>query len=95
MKISEILHLAADRYLWDGVNHDDTSAEFSCYAIYDAIYFTENQNMKEAIDVGLTNMGLCTYLGYSFDEFEEGEDRQYARYLWLKFAAMIAEEQGV
>ena len=30
-----------------------------------------------------------------FDEFYSGEDRQYARYVWLKFAAHIAEEQGV
>lgn len=30
-----------------------------------------------------------------FNEFPKGPDRQSARYCWLKFAAMIAEEEGL
>lgn len=55
----------------------------------------------EQIFDGLTEMGLNPYSCTEFAEFAEGRGRsdlsprQGARYLWLKFAALIAEEQGV
>lgn len=39
-------------------------------------------------------MGLKTDV-LDFQTFIPGDARQGARYAWLKFAALIAEEQGV
>jgi hypothetical protein len=54
------------------------------------------------IEIGLVNMGLSTESARQFDEFcwrnSDGEGasaRQGARYSWLKFCAMVAEEQGL
>lgn len=52
---------------------------------------------------GLRNLGLSTGSQRMFAEFEFNKygrseptpESQAARYAWLKFAAMIAEEQGV
>ena len=92
MKISEILHEAADVYLWDGIEDDHDKQLYSCDAINTA---TENTQTLLKIKSGLKEMGLNTETFSEFKEFPYGEQRQSARYTWLKFAAMIAEEQGV
>jgi len=96
-KISEILHLAADKYLWSGYSKDrrDT-AIYSCFAIDEAIddlglsTYGTNKLFR-----GLKEMGLDIGSSRAFNEFHGDPQRQSARYNWLKFAAMIAEEQGV
>lgn len=107
-KISEILHLAADEYLYNGIagcaNPKNWSRRhYSCDAIDAAIDAGARggicDDLSTRIRVGLSNMGL---IAASFDQFAEFEvvisrtkESQGARYSWLKFAAMIAEEQGV
>lgn len=108
-KISEILHLAADKCLW----HPNTSprtgyeSEHSCIAIltamtqnYDANYVFWKQYSQEfkRILEGLKNMGLRTDSygeGTIFNKCKTYAEAQETRYAWLKFAAMLAEEQGV
>jgi hypothetical protein len=103
--IAEILHLAADEYLYHPYDPQDSEvkAYHSCVAFTLAIenhpYF-KNVSRKEIddfdmrIERGLENMGLNPRI-HQFREFETDESCQEARYAWLKFAAMIAEEQGV
>jgi len=104
--IAEVLHLAADEFLWVGNDcyFSTTFNTASCLAINEAIeslfpieFPIENSQssmMRETIMQGLENMGLDVD-NINFGSFRYGSDRQGARYAWLKFAAMIAEEQGV
>lgn len=91
--IAEILHLAADRHLWNDWPQVGT-AEYSCYAIGRACYsLRASIRLELSIYKGLKRMGLKTTSLTQFDSIKH--NRQGARYAWLKFAAMIAEEQGV
>jgi len=97
--IAEILHHAADYCLWDGA---ETSPwrEYSCNAIEFAAFEltccwdTTNAVMLR-VDEGLREMGLNTDSTWEFSEFTGCINRQAARHNWLKFAALIAEEQNV
>lgn len=94
MKISEVLHLAADKYLCTGrKSYNPYKPSYSCIAIENACIDYKVPSGK--IQKGLRNMGLNTDSACAFNEFKSGKERQAARYSWLKFAAMIAEEQGV
>lgn len=103
--IAEILHYAADKCLaakkeqyWTfGGNKE----KYSCCAVDEAFirligYYDYPSDESDAIRKGLENMGCPISSIDAFDD--EGqffEENQQARYAWLKFAAMIAEEQGV
>ena len=108
--IAEILHYAADKKLaskeeqcW---NRGGTKEKFSCCAVSEAVRELWNKDeivsegeRDELIDrtiKGLAAMGCPTDSMDAFnDRGEFVEENQQARYAWLKFAAMIAEEQGV
>lgn len=82
---------------------------YTCFAIHQCLYKYEDEgfiNREECDDLlirirqGLSNMGinLKSYqeFGYSInDQVMYSKENQGKRYAWLKFAAMIAEEQGV
>lgn len=102
--IAEILHYAADKCLaskeheyWVfGGNKD----KFSCCAVTEACirlqgyenYVEKSRLIKE----GLENMGCrIDSLNAFKDNGKFVEKNQQARYTWLKFAAIMAEEQGV
>ena len=109
MKISEILHLAADSYLsernsvtWDEFGKCVRRELYSCNAIRAAIASKENSytslcsefnHVWSRIRKGLQNMGLNTSACTLYCDRPYGE-RQNARYMWLKWAALMAEEQG-
>ena len=107
MKISEILHLAADEYL--AVSKYSNRQRYSCDAVRDAIHEVASANfmtsdeyhdLLDRVFIGLEEMGVRKYSITQFYEFEDSKnlitpESQGARYTWLKFAAMIAEEQGV
>ena len=108
--ISEILHIAADKHLavkesetW---NRDGTKEKFSCCAASEAVWNLWNENeivsrserdeLIARCSEGLKAMGCPTESLDAFnDNGEFKEENQQARYAWLKFAAIIAEEQGV
>ena len=110
VKISEILHRAADKHLWSGGGgttrrNGDT---FSCHAIHEAIgkvygvpFWGVDQTGTPAnklwlrIKEGLENLGLNCGSATAFRELPTMYDRQQSRYAWLKFCAILAEEQGV
>lgn len=103
--IAEILHIAADKYLaskasesysW-GIGSKD---KYSCCAIAEAVYklvdLGERELTIERIYQGLGAMGCPTNSLEAFnDRGQFSPENQQARYAWLKFAAMMAEEQGV
>lgn len=105
--IAEVLHLAADKYLYSSqLECNGRGASFySCCAIQSALMGCEWQGtlsisarkkLERRIFKGLKNMGLNPRAITQFNEFGTfSEESQGARYAWLKFAAMIAEEQGV
>ena len=104
--IAEVLHRTADEYLskysrtWLG---QDGLPSYTCPAIcfcIDAmvtnseITFIESIDLEEAIFEGLVNMGVDCGSNEQYAEFPYTM-MQDARYGWLKFAALMAEEQGV
>ncbi len=101
-KISEFLHHAADYAL--AFNEEDNYSgkmKYSCNAVRMALE-CDTSDLEERIFAGLEAMGCdteCTTsfknLGYEDGNWEIYEDTQGARYIWLKFAALMAEEQGV
>lgn len=105
--ISEVIHYAADTFLWSGKHEIDyiTNRKYSCDAISATIgrlcdYSIDNDikgqlvDLEDVIFAGLENMGLRPNDLDAFFDIEYDHQQQY-RYAWLKFVAMIAEEQGV
>lgn len=96
--IADVLHLAADKYLASR-SYAGQKSRFSCTAVE---FAADRLGVETtAIFKGLGNMGLDTTscnafinMGYE-DNFAIVFETQAARYTWLKFAALIAEEQGV
>lgn len=110
VKISEVLHLAADEHL--AISEEEWcngKFKYSCDAVGQACAKLSKSiigeiDLKMTVNEGLRNMGVITSSTCEFSEFEcnlqydntfISEQAQGARYTWLKFAAMIAEEQGV
>lgn len=106
MKISEILHLAADKYLAHNLaSKRDYTSWYSCNAVsiaclYEHADFQDYLLLESRILMGLKEMGCDVSsstafktLGYPDEDLQE--ETQGARYMWLKFAALMAEEQGV
>ena len=96
MKISEIIHEAIETRLWDG--DESRGAYFltnkhacSCNAVYrcDEILYVQE------ISPFLREMGVNTGGLQEFDDFPEGPARQQARALWLTWAELMAEEEGL
>lgn len=109
IKISEVLHLAADEYLAQGIDDETWHGpyQYSCCAIEKALAkILQNpvpatfHRHYSIIKQGLRNLGLENLSSVeAFKEFENFYDptpeSQGARYMWLKFCALLAEEQGV
>jgi hypothetical protein len=95
--IAEVLHRAADKFLWNGSGRNPIRIPTcSCFAVAAALgRDPEDYKPFGPVYTGLRRMGVDPFEIGLFDEFEYGPERQAARYAWLKFAAMIAEEQGV
>lgn len=70
---------------------------------YDVCYHLPRaaKRISQRVQAGLQAMGCETGSSYQFREFESKYDglatpeSQGARYLWLKWAALMAEEQGL
>lgn len=109
--IAEILHIAADKYLVSKQSEvaswgNGCKQKFSCCAVSEAVYnlhkhfkIDSGYNCLEVLDriyEGLRAMGCPTNSFEAFNDRNEfSPENQQARYAWLKFAAMMAEEQGV
>jgi hypothetical protein len=97
--VADALHLAADKYL--AANHqqrDRCQSRYSCGAVGNACVEL-NVNFGGVL-VGLKNMGCDTtsstlFHKYGDNNFNISEEVQGMRYMWLKWAALMAQEQGV
>ena len=105
--IAEILHYAADKKLAHKEHQywarGGIKEKFSCCAVEEAVIelnrtfgYEEVDELTSRIRYGLKEMGCPVD---SLDAFNDDDafnaENQQARYAWLKFAAIIAEEQGV
>lgn len=108
--IAEILHYAADKKLaskesqcW---NRGGNKEKYSCCAVSEAVWELwnndkivsegERDELINRCTKGLENMGCPTSSMCAFDDHGKFiAENQQARYAWLKFAAIMAEEQGV
>jgi hypothetical protein len=98
--VADALHLAADKYLAaTPQQHYCFKARYSCGAVGDAcIKLGVNFG---CVLVGLRNMGCDTTSSTLFHKYGDNnyynisEEVQGMRYMWLKWAALMAEEQGV
>ncbi len=98
--IAEILHHAADVCLSGDQSWYGGKRTFSCCAIDLAVLnlvpgYNAQIKMIRVIKYGLCELGLKTSSLTEFSEFTYGRKQQGARYAWLKFCALLAEEQGV
>jgi hypothetical protein len=101
--IAEILHYAADKCLASKKEqywaYGGNKEKYSCCAVDQAyaelVGFSDEEHYSR-ITEGLSAMGCPTDSTSAFND--EGifvAENQQARYAWLKFAAMMAEQQGV
>ena len=92
--VADVIDLAINEHLWNGTAKHATKNNvlFSCEAVYRAA----NRDYSIMIDIDhfLQSMGCGTNLFHEFDEIPQGKKSQYARALWLTWAAMIAREEG-
>jgi hypothetical protein len=97
MKLSDVLWNAANIYLWSGdtPNHGDGNA-WSCGAAETAEIQAdlEEASLCWVVDF-LETLGVDSCSSEQFEEFERGPERQGARYLWLDFARLVAEDEGL
>jgi len=106
--IAEILHHAADTQLAakesEYFARGGMKEKFSCCAMEEAAYDlysgldldAEREEMIVRISAGLSAMGCPVQSTHAFkDGSMFSAENQQARYAWLKFAATMAEEQGV
>ena len=97
--ISDVIDIAINKYLWDGIWKPSMGAcvahqpECSCNAI-DFATDCDDANTKKIWDF-MRSLGVSTESTSEFIEFGCDEKHQYARAIWLTWAAMIAREQGL
>ena len=84
--------------------HSNVNKEkFSCCAMHEAVRdlcynldWEQRDALIQRIETGLKNMGCPTGSINAFEDYYEfNSENQQSRYVWLKFAAKMAEEQGV
>lgn len=96
--IAEVLHCAADHCLaFDRLSENRN--KYSCSAVYIAHHKLRPRGSFIQITDGLKAMG-CDITSMSLfnndrHSFAVNPDVQGMRYMWLKWAALMAEEQGV
>ena len=93
LKISEVLDRAINTYLWNGKKSVYGHEYCSCSAVekatkHDKVLYGEVR--KFIIELGVDCVSTREY-----QDFHWGEQRQYARALWLTWASMIAKEEGL
>lgn len=109
--IADVLHYAADKVLIAHSRCSEARAEkFSCCAVDEAIYqitgrlYTDESNaLRRRVFDGLKAMGCNTGSHTLFKNYGDkpylysyiNSEVQGMRYMWLKWAALMAEEQGV
>ena len=92
--MADVIDLAINKHLWDGRGYyfKNSAKIFSCSAIRAANKHNELAIAK-TMDF-LRSMGIEPGGSQEFRSNNFGPRNQYARALWLTWAAMIAREEG-
>lgn len=90
--MADTIERAINEYLWDGEKFCINKRTNSCGAIIIAV--NRLDTLPQEINDFLISLGCDTESAAQFNELEGGKKRQYARALWLTWAAMIAREEG-
>lgn len=77
----------------EGKKDDNCKPYYSCWAVDDANDINIRQSSRD-IDF-LEKMGVDGGSQFQFEEFPAGPKRQFARALWLTWAALMAKEKAV
>jgi hypothetical protein len=109
--VADVLHYAADKCLVAHSRYSEGIKEkYSCCAIEEAIYQMsgrlyddESNALRRRVIAGLKAMGCDTGSHTLFKKYGDkpneysyiNSEVQGMRYMWLKWAALMAEEQGV
>lgn len=109
--IAAILHCAADKCLVAHSRYSEGCGKekYSCCAIDEALYKMtgsaysgDSNRLRHRVVDGLKAMGCKTRSSTLFKNYGDvndyntvNHDVQGMRYMWLKWAALMAEEQGV
>ena len=109
--VADVLHYAADKCLVAHSRYSEGSKEkYSCCAINEAVYQMtgilygdESNALRLRVIAGLKAMGCNTGSMTLFKKYGDKPNEysyvnhkvQGMRYMWLKWAALMAEEQGV
>ena len=107
--VADVLHYAADKCLAYDKRYTDygIKEKFSCCAVNEAIYqltgYLDADGLQSRVLDGLKAMGCDTGSQTLFMKYGDQPDDymfvnlevQGMRYMWLKWAALMAEEQGV
>lgn len=107
--IADVLHCAADNHLIaeSRENEGRYKERFSCCAVEEAIicltgalYSIDSLALYRRVMSGLNAMGCDAGSAGLFKKYGDNPDYinpevQGMRYMWLKWAALMAEEQGV
>lgn len=88
--LAYVIDFAINNFLWDG-RTKFIEAEFSCGAI--SMACGSNQRIKIQVLKFIRSHGCDIRSRCAFSEFPEGPKRQYARAMWLTWAALIAREE--
>lgn len=99
MKISEVLWKAAN----DVLDHRGGICDYTCHAVIRAQGLWDTWGAKSFCDTFASNpalsfleeLGCPIGSGYAFGDIPAGEISQGARYLWLDFARLVAEDEGL
>lgn len=95
MKISTLIERAINTALWDGKKPLYSYPEYKVEFSYIAVCLAMDGGCYGPIDIGLSNMGVKTGSITQFRDISIGPKHQYARALWLTWAALMAKEQGL
>ena len=98
--IANTIDLAINEYLWDGLTPRRTWKgwklnwvwDYSCHAVS---HVDIDEQLSCQATAFLKSLGCEVYSSGEFSEFRSWPKRQYARALWLTWAAMIAREEGL
>ena len=93
-RLADLIDTAIHKRLWDGApDYGEDIQEYSCMAVAVACRF--DNRLKIDARHFLESLGCNPSERSNFNLFPAGQKRQYARALWLTWAAMIAREERV
>ena len=91
MKMADVINRAINEHLSDGAPENSGQIIFSCNAIYYSINYFDGLPVLSFLE----SLGVAINSPDEFNDIPFGEKRQFARALWLTWAAMIAREEGI